>query len=194
MIKEEKMNNYIVKELDKDTWRDFELLAERHNGIWGGCWCTWFHQSADVVRGSSEDNRALKKRLVLEGRSHAALVYDHDSAIAWCQFGTPEELPAIYHKKEVESVDYIMPDWRITCLFVDKKYRKLGVAKHALLGALEIIKKRGGGCVESYPQDTNGKTTSSSFLYNGTVSLFSACGFKLIQSKGKNHTVMRTIL
>src|SRR5205823_13961425 len=24
------------------TWDAFAGLAERHNDVWGGCWCTWF--------------------------------------------------------------------------------------------------------------------------------------------------------
>lgn len=185
------MTDFSIKELSTKTWDDFETLAERHHGVWGGCWCTWFHQSNEVKRGTPEENKALKKRLVTEGRSHAALVFHNDQAIAWCQFGTPEELPAIYHKKEVENADYSVPDWRITCLFVDKEYRKKGVAKQALLGALQLIKQKGGGWVESYPQETDGHRVSSSFLYNGTTYLFKECGFEFIRTKGKNHSVMR---
>lgn len=183
--------DYLIKELSSETWNEFEDLARRHNGVWGGCWCTWFHQSDENIRGDSETNRALKKRLVYEGKSHAALVIVDNKAIAWCQFGTPEELPAIYHKKEVEGNDYKKPDWRITCIFVDKKYRRKGVAKIALLGALNLIRKYGGGTVESYPQDTQGRNVSSSFLYNGTKSLFVDCGFVFVKDKGKNHTIMK---
>jgi len=33
------------------------------------------------------------------------------------------------------------------------------------------------GVVQSYPQDTEGKKTSASFLYNATRSLFEQAGF-----------------
>ncbi len=39
------------------------------------------------------------------------------------------------------------------------------------------IAQAGGGVVESYPQDTEGKKTSASFLYNATRSLFEQAGF-----------------
>lgn len=183
--------DYQIKALNMETWSDFEVLAEKHNGVWGGCWCTWFHQSEQCVRGDAETNKALKKRLVEVGKTHAALVYDQDKVIAWCQYGTPEELPAIYHKKQVEALPMQKPDWRITCIFVDSQYRKKGVAKQALLGALNLIKKHGGGIIESYPQDTKEKKISSSFLYNGTVTLFNECGFEFVSGKGKNHAIMR---
>ena len=182
---------YTIKPLTPETWDDFETLAQRHNGVWGGCWCIWFHQSPEIKRGTSEQNKALKKSLVQQGRAHAALVYADALPIGWCQYGSPQELPAIYHRKEVESDDYVFPDWRITCLFIDKSYRGKGVAKAAVEGALELIRQSGGGVVETYPQNTDGQKTSSSFLYNGTRSLFESCGFTLIRNKGKNHCIMR---
>jgi hypothetical protein len=44
---------------------------------------------------SAEANRALKRRLVAEGIAHAALVHDGDRAVAWAEYGSPEELPNI---------------------------------------------------------------------------------------------------
>lgn len=37
------MAGFGVKPLDKITWPDFAQLAERHNGVWSGCWCLAFH-------------------------------------------------------------------------------------------------------------------------------------------------------
>lgn len=61
----------------------------------------------------------------------------------------------------------------------------------ALRGALDLIAEAGGGVVEAYPQDTQGKKTSASFLYNGTRSLFERAGFTYERPKGKNHCVTR---
>ena len=116
------MENYIVRALSTDTWDAFEQLVEKHSGVWGGCWCTWFHAKPPDYERGAEANRCLKKKLVEEGNAHAALVFDGDSCIAWCQFGSPQELPNIYHKREIEA-NMAMPDWRITCIFVDKNYR-----------------------------------------------------------------------
>ncbi len=77
------------------------------------------------------------------------------------------------------------PNYRITCFFVDRDYRRKGVAAVALRGALDLIATAGGGVVEAYPQDTLGKRTSGSFLYNGTRSLFEAAGFSYERSKGR---------
>ena len=47
---------------------------------------------------------------------------------------------------------------------------------------------------EAYPQDTQGKKTSASFLYNGTRSLFERAGFDYERPKGKSHCVMRKVV
>ncbi len=117
--------------------------------------------------------RARKERLVNEGRAHAALVFDGDEALAWCEYGTPEKLPHIYHRKEHEAGLDRLPDYRLTCFFVDKKYRSKGMAGVARHGALHLIGQAGGGFVEAYLQDTDGQKVSASLLYNGTRSLSS---------------------
>ena len=58
--------------------------------------------------------------------AHAALVFDGDVAVGWCQFGTPEELPSIKHKKEYKAGLVSLPDYRLTCFFVDRDYRRKG--------------------------------------------------------------------
>ena len=184
------MSEYTVKPLGPDTWDDFARLAERHNGVWGGCWCTWFHPDCPEKKEGAEATRALKQRLVTGGEAHAALVFDGDAAVGWCQYGSPQELPKIYHRKEYEAGLVRAPDYRLTCFFVDKAYRHQGVSAAALRGALELIAEAGGGVVEGYPQDTQGEKVSASFLYNGTRHLFEEAGFTYERPKGKNHCVM----
>ena len=185
------MSEYAIRPLDTTTWDAFVQLAERHNGVWGGCWCTWFHPAWAEKGESSAGNRDHKERLVHEGRAHAALVFDGEVAVGWCQYGSPDELPSIYHLKEYNAGLDKAPDYRITCFFIDRNYRRKGVAAVALHGALDLIAKAGGGVVEAYPQDTQGKRTSGSFLYNGTRTLFEKAGFSYDRPKGKNHCVMR---
>lgn len=84
------------------------------------------------------------------------------------------------------------PDYRLTCVFVDRDYRRHGVAKFALRGALELIALAGGGVVEGYPHDTQGKKVSASFLYNTTRTTYERCGFVFDRPKGQKNTVMVT--
>jgi len=179
-----------VQALDARTWPAYAALMERHNGVFGGCWCTWFHTMQGEKTFDADDNRALKERLVRTDRAHAALVFDSGEAVAWCQYGSPAELPNIYHRKEYEQTTEQLPDYRITCLFVDKRYRRSGVSAIALQGVLDLVAAAGGGVVEGYPHDNDGKKVS--VLYTGTRALFERAGFTYIRSKGTRNCVMRT--
>ncbi|HEY6888494.1 MAG TPA: hypothetical protein VI300_11960 [Solirubrobacter sp.] len=60
-------------------------------------------------------------------------------------------------------------------------------ASAALGGALEEIARLGGGTVESFPEDAEGRKVSASFLDNGTVALFDRHGFHRVHALGKRH-------
>lgn len=188
-----------IQPLTEETWDLFAALVERHNGIFGGCWCVWFHPDCEE-RGSSYDgNRALKQRLVGEGVAHAALVVrdgeDGPEAIAWAEYGTPADLPTIHHRKQyladLEAEGEVEPDYRITCIFVDKRFRGHGLVTVALQGALGLIAQEGGGVVEGYPHVPGERRLSSSFLYNGTRAVYERAGFDFVRPKGMKNTVMR---
>src|SRR5579872_406389 len=120
----------------------------------------------------------MKKALVRQGRAHAALVFDGPNAVGWCQFGSSEELPNIRSKKTYEEGIRDLPDWRITCFFIDRERRGEGIASFALREALREMTKLGGGKVEAYPEDYTGQKTSNSFLCSGTLGMFDKAGFK----------------
>jgi GNAT superfamily N-acetyltransferase len=188
------MAEFNVKPLDKSTWPHFAQLVERHNGIWGGCWCMSFHAEGVGRTRTPAQNRADKEARVCDGRAHAALVYDGKTCVGWCQFGPTDELPRIKHQRAYREGLKALPNWRITCFFVDKSYRGQGVASAALAGALKEIARLGGGTVESYPEDVEGRSTSSAFLHNGSLAMFERQGFKRTRRLGKNHWVVSKVL
>ena len=98
----------------------------------------------------------------------------------------------IHHRKEYEAALDKQPDYRITCMFVDKKYRRSAVTAAALGGAVDLIAQAGGGVVEGYPHDTGGKKVS--VLYNGTRSLYERAGFSYVRPKGMRNCVMRRVV
>ncbi len=189
------MSDFTITSLTLETFDDFAALVERNKGMFASCWCTWFHPDDREPDSTDEDNRAFKKRLVDEGTAHAALVYDGGLAIAWAEYGTPEELPGIHHRKEYIATAERLPDYRITCIQVEKAHRGKGLASVALRGAVDLIAQAGGGVVEGYPHDTGGvRKKNSSFLYNGTRTMYEREGFTYDRPKGLGNCVMvRTV-
>jgi ribosomal protein S18 acetylase RimI-like enzyme len=184
--------SWTTRPLDARTWDAFADLVERNNGIFGGCWCMGFHLE-HWDRGI--DPRALKEQRVRSGTAHAALVLDKDGAAqGWCQYGSPEELPGIKHRREYDKDAPPRPDWRITCFWVDRRHRDQGIARTALEGALEQIARAGGGLVEAIPEVTAGRTAPGRFLFSTTVELFEQYGFRRVREVGKHAWIVsRTI-
>ena len=185
------MPSFAIKTLTASTWPDFAALAERHHGVWGGCWCLEFHPEG---KERGVHRREKKEQRVRAGTAHAALVYDGPSCVGWCQFGSPEELPRIKHLRIYSEGAGEPPRWRITCFFVDKNHRGKGISSAALAGALEQIAQLGGGTVESYPEDVGSRNVSASFLYNSRLSMFERQGFERIRRIGKNHWVVAKVV
>jgi ribosomal protein S18 acetylase RimI-like enzyme len=164
--------------LSSATWPAFARLVEKHNGIFGGCWCISFHLEPGENKRMAGKYRELKEARGRGGRAHAALVFEGCEAVGWCQFGPTGELPNIRSKKEYEKGLRELPDWRITCFFIDRQRRGEGIASIALREALRYIAQAGGGTVEAYPEDYTGERTSNSFLCSGTLGMFERAGFR----------------
>ena len=172
------MENFVVKPLSVDTWDAFARLVERHNGVFGGCWCTWFHTFHAEKTFTAEGNHALKEQLVKEDRAHAALVYDGDEAVAWAQYGPPGELPNIHHRKEYEETLDKLPDYRSLASSSTRSTDEKGVTAIALRGRDRpdrAGRRRSRGGVPT--RHTDGKKVS--VLYNATRSPVRGGGFRV---------------
>ncbi len=181
-----------VRELDASTWDAFAELVERNNGIFGGCWCIGWHPECGR-RGIS--HRDVKEQRVRSGGAHAALVLDTASrAQGWAQYGSPQELPNIKHRRRYDQEPPPVPDWRIACVYVDRRHRGQGVARVALEGALDSIARQGGGRVEAISETTAGREAQGRFLFSGTVELFDQYDFDRVRQVGMHAWIVQRVL
>src|SRR5689334_3819106 len=183
---------YAIKPLDPSTWDAFAALVEHNNGVFGGCWCIAFHPEGGDKESTAASHRKQKLARVRAGTAHAALVFDGDDCVGWCQFGPPEELPRIKSRAAYEKSQTASPDWRIACCFVGKGRRRNGVATAGLRGALNLIAGLGGGTVEGYPEDAS--AVPAGFLFNGALSTYERLGFKRDRKIGKHRWVMTRVV
>ena len=159
-------------------------------GIFGGCWCLGFHPKeswTDVAQ-----KRAAKEQRVREGKAHAALVFDGEDCVGWCQVGAPDEVPRIKNRAAYEKGRTTSPDWRVACCYVGKGLRRQGVATAALAGALDLIAGLGGGIVEGYPEDAD--SVPAGFLFNGALSTYEKLGFVRDRKIGKHRWVVTRVV
>jgi GNAT superfamily N-acetyltransferase len=186
------MSEYAIRALDASTWTPSPASSRSTTGV---------GSAVGGARGSIREKAGPRAKKGAPGRSVSLArakrtppwSFNGDAAVAWCQYGSPEELPRIYHRKEWEAgLTGEPPAYRLTCIFVDRDYRRKGVAGAAVRGALDPIAKEGGGVVEGYPHDLQGEKIRSQFLYSGTRTLFEEVGFTYERPKGNKNCVMRT--
>lgn len=170
----------------------FAGLVERHNGIFGGCWCSYFHPDRADREPGYEGNRMMKKRLVEAGQAHAALVMDGEQAIAWAEYGPPTEPAEHSPSQAVRRREGRRPGLPDHVRLRGQEVPPPGHHRFAIRGALDLIARAGGGAVEAYPHDLTDQTKkmSSSFLYNGTRRLYERLGFTYVRPKGLKNCVM----
>jgi GNAT superfamily N-acetyltransferase len=130
---------------------------------------------------------------VRNGTNHQVLVYADGTAVGWCQFGRPVELPTILNPGAYAREASTPPDWRIGCVFVESRHRGQGVARAAVTTALDQIRRAGGGTVEAYPEQTvERKPQRGAYLHTGPEELFTQFGFVRDRRIAKWRWVMRT--
>ncbi len=178
-------------------WPDFEQLFRRNRGVQAGCWCMFYHREGPNGPLESterqESNRRDHRELLFRGHADGVLVYRDGEPVGWCQFGRREDLPRIERGRNYRSLAADLappPTWRITCFFVDRPSRRVGVAQYALHAALGAIRRRGGGVVEAYPVTRPNAVA----VWFGTVGMFRREGFELVRPFGRSNALMRTTL
>jgi GNAT superfamily N-acetyltransferase len=183
---------YATGPLTPDTWDDFARLVEANNGVWGGCWCMGFHPEGFSRAEAPGGNREAKREHVRNGSVHQMLVYDGDACVGWCQYGSPAELPNIKNRKAYDKDLTTPPDWRIGCVFTDSRHRGRGVGRAAVTAALDAIRTAGGGVVEAYPEQVEGRPPQrGAYLHTGAETLYADLGFVRDRRIAKWRWVMR---
>jgi GNAT superfamily N-acetyltransferase len=188
---------WTTRELTARTWKDFDQLFGKYGGVQAGCWCMFYHRDRPVgavgAPATIARNRSDHRQLVGAGRAHGVIVYAKGAPIGWCQFGPREDLPRLEHGRKYASLRLPRstgPLWRITCFFVDRPFRRKGVARVALHAALEAIRERGGGTVEAYPATHGGAVA----LWFGTRSMFEREGFREVAPFGRSNVLVRRVV
>jgi GNAT superfamily N-acetyltransferase len=137
-------------------------------------------------------NRAAKQARVEAGAVRQTLVYHDGQCVGWCQYGSPVELPNIKNPRAYDKELVELPDWRIGCIFTGKGHRGHGVARAAVSATLESIRSQGGGLVEAYPEQVEGREPQrGAYFHTGPESLFEEFGFTRDRKIAKWRWVMR---
>jgi GNAT superfamily N-acetyltransferase len=148
-----------------------------------GCWCQAWRGSATgsgSAFGRSEPgaNRDALEAQVRRGQfAPGVLAYLDGEVMGWCGLGPRASMPRLMRSKTIPLVDDGSA-WSIGCFVVRTGFRRRGVARALLAGAIAYARTMGAPAVEAYPIDPGGSRVSSSFAFVGFTSTFEAAGFR----------------
>lgn len=172
-------------------WRHLEeLFGER--GACEGCWCMFWRlprKEWDAGRGAG-NKRALKRIVNRSTVAPGVLAYLGKQSIGWCAIAPREQYIRLKSSPLLKPVDE-KPVWSISCLFVEKSFRRKGVSSQLLKGAVAFAAKQGAKIVEGYPVEPTADQMPDPFLWHGTSSAFKAAGFREVLRRSKTRPIMR---
>jgi len=174
----------------KKRWSDFEtLFGER--GACGGCWCMfWRLTRKEFESQKGAGNRKAMKAIIDSGKTPGVLAFSQGQPAAWCSVAPRNHFPALERSRILKPVDDL-PVWSISCLFVDKQFRRKGVSTRIIKAAVEHVKKKGGTVVEAYPVEPRKDKMPDAFAWTGLASAYTKVGFKEYARRSETRPIMR---
>lgn len=177
-------------ELTRETWPSLEELFSANKTV-GGCYCTWFMRTASEMEGQwGEGNKRLLHDKVRAGEPLGVLALDDERPVGWVAVAPREVYPRLA-KSKVAASDAGPGTWSVTCFFVHRSARGRGLANTLVDAAVDFARERGAMSVEGYPVDTSGQKKASGDLFHGTLDMFLAAGFSLVERRGTRRALVR---
>ena len=182
-----------IVELTEDTWPSLETLFSANKTV-GGCWCCWFMRPrAEVDANWGEGNKKYLHEKVGEKAPLGLLAIDDGEPVGWVAVAPRTSYPRLETSK-ISRSDAGPDTWSVTCFFVHRTARRRGLAATLLGAAVEYAAKHGAATVEGHPVDTEGQKKGAGDLYHGTLAMFEAAGFTLVDRRGTRRALVRRAL
>lgn len=158
------------------------------------CWCAfWSRPRAEFDRGWGEGNRRwFMRRVQSAAHPPGVLAYVDDEPAGWCAIAPRSDHLRLASSRNLAPVDE-QPVWSITCFVVAKRFRRRGLMRALVDGAVAFAAERGATCVEAYPLDAPRKLNSGE-LFVGRLSVFESAGFTEVLRRSPTRPIVRRYL
>jgi GNAT superfamily N-acetyltransferase len=172
------------------NWNLFEELMSERGGC-GGCWCMNSRVSSKEFSANKyEGNKKLMKDLVSENKPVGLIAIYKNETIGWMALAPREDHARIENSRALKRIDD-KPVWSITCFFIKKEFRKLGLSRLLIKAAVDHAKKNKIKTLEAYPFIPYSDKVPATFLWFGVLSAFINNGFKIVKQNGKSRATVR---
>jgi len=169
------VEKYEFHALTPKRWGDFEQILGP-NGC-AGCWCMWYRLAhKDFTQAGKEGRREGLRTIVHSGFSPGIIAYADGIPAGWVALAPREWYARLKTSKHLAPVDD-QPVWSITCFYIHRNYRRLGLMERLLQAAIEHARGQGATMLEAYPLDVEGKMSPVQ-LFSGKSSVFYKLGFE----------------
>lgn len=176
--------------LTRSRWNDFEKLFGQR-GACGGCWCmSWRLQSSEFRKGKGDKNKRAMQKIVCSGEVPGIIAYFGKEPVGWCSIAPREKFVSLERSRVLARIDD-EPVWSISCFFVAKPYRRMGLSSKLIKAAADYAKKKGAGIVEGYPNELSKGVLPDPFVWTGIASAFRKAKFKEVLRRSKTRPIMR---
>jgi GNAT superfamily N-acetyltransferase len=174
---------------------DVETILAPKNSDAPACWCLSYrlpNQEQRDLRGA--DRAARLRRYAEQGAPPGVIAYVDGEAAGWCSVAPRESHHRLTHSRTIPTLDAVAV-WSIVCFVVRPQFRRRGLARHLLAGAVEYARECGAPAIEGYPIDSASGKISSAFAYVGTTRLFESVGFeRALQTSSKSGGAARWLM
>jgi len=155
------------------------------------CWCAfWSRPRSEFDRNWGAGNRRwFMHRLDAAPHPIGVLAYVDDEPAGWCAVAPRSEHLRLARSRTLAAVDDT-PVWSITCFVIAKRFRRQGLMRALISGAIALARENGAQWVEAYPIDPQRKLGSGE-LYTGLLSVFDAAGFKEVARRSPTRPIVR---
>ena len=185
-----------VRPLTTERWDDVEtVFGARGCSVARRCWCMFYRlkgRDGFALLANGKRNRAHLKRLAAGETPPGLIGYQGKTPVGWISLGPREDYRKLASSRVMKAVDDAKV-WSIICFVVPSEFRRQGVARGMLKGAITYARRRGVKILEAYPVDKRGEQSDDS-LWFGPVSMYRDAGFREVARHKPTRPIVRLAL
>lgn len=141
------------------------------------CWCLSWRLSSKENRSLAGTARADRVReLCARDIAPGVLAYRDGEVIGWAGIAPRSELHPFATSRKIPHVDEL-PVWTLWCIRVRPGYRKQGITRALIDGAVDYARACGAPAVESYPADNGDARVDTTSAFVGLRRWYEEAGF-----------------
>jgi GNAT superfamily N-acetyltransferase len=161
------------------------------------CWCAfWYLPNRDFKAGWGDGNRHVLRDRVEAGLQPGVLAYAAAASgtmpgtepVGWAGVAPRADYDRLRRSRPLAPVDD-RPAWAITCFIVRRAWRRRGLMRPLLRGALAHALAQGATAVEAYPVESGRPSHWDLFL--GSPAAFREAGFVEVARRLPRRPILR---